>query len=77
MNNLLWVFLDQGPKYRCVRSQLLSSSISVTDTFARVLRICRETSTAGADLDKSAFITSGSRPFSHNSGRGRFLWLVF
>lgn len=70
-----------GPEYESVRSQLLSSTElpSLTDTFARVLRVSRETSTVGIDPDKSAskyalltFVTSDSKSLPHNGGRGRF-----
>lgn len=70
-----------GPEYESVRSQLLSSTElpSLTDTFARVLRVSRETSTVGIDPDKSASkyalltsVTSDSKSLPHNGGRGRF-----
>lgn len=69
------------PEFESVRSQLLSSTElpSLTDTFARVLRVSRETSTVGIDPDKSASksalltsVTSDSKALPHNGGRDRF-----
>lgn len=46
------------------------------DTFARVLRVSRETSSTRIDLDKSAsktaLLISDSRPQVYNGGRGRY-----
>lgn len=70
-----------GPKFESVRSQLLSSTKlpSLTCTFARVLRVSRETSTSGVDHNESALksalltsVTSDSQPPPYSSGRGRF-----